>query len=172
MLGCSRNVWRASAVIMLGDDSNTTESAAISHRMRLTPSRDTRPEVALRRALHAAGMRYWVDARPVPSVRRTADVVFPRLRIAVFLDGCYWHGCPDHYVASKSNVSWWRNKIEGNIARDMDTNQRLRHAGWLVVRVWEHEPTDEGVIRIAQAVAARRDVIGRSGSIGRPPSTV
>ena len=82
--------------------------------------------------------------------------MFSRARIAVFCDGCYWHGCPDHGTWPKANSDWWRQKIETTKLRDSDTNERLRSAGWLVIRVWEHEPVDDAVERIAAAVSARR----------------
>jgi DNA mismatch endonuclease (patch repair protein) len=84
-------------------------------------------------------MRYRVGLRPVPEVRRTADIVFTRARVAVFLDGCFWHGCPEHHRPSKRNSSFWSTKIEGNKTRDSDTDSRLRAAGWQVIRIWEHE---------------------------------
>jgi DNA mismatch endonuclease (patch repair protein) len=122
--------------------------------MRANKGRDTRPELALRSAVHAMGMRYRVGVRPLPEVRRTADLVFPRARVAVFLDGCFWHGCPDHYRPATKNAEFWDTKIKGNIARDADTDQRLRDAGWRVVRVWEHEKPAEAASRI-QAVVSR-----------------
>jgi DNA mismatch endonuclease (patch repair protein) len=107
--------------------------------MRANKGRDTRPERAVRSAVHALGLRYRVGVRPVPGVRRTADLVFTRAKVAVFVDGCFWHGCPEHYRPAKRNTEFWATKIDGNIARDADTDARLKLAGWRVVRVWEHE---------------------------------
>jgi DNA mismatch endonuclease (patch repair protein) len=107
--------------------------------MRANKARDTRPELALRSAVHAIGLRYRVGLRPVSSLRRTADLVFTRARVAVFLDGCFWHGCPEHHRPAKRNTEFWSTKIKGNITRDADTDTRLREAGWRVIRVWEHE---------------------------------
>ena len=86
-----------------------------------------------------------MNLRPVVSIRRTADIVFTRQRIAVFIDGCYWHGCPEHYVASKTNQDYWHPKIKANITRDEDTTTKLSKAGWTVLRYWSHVPPEEVV---------------------------
>lgn len=125
--------------------------------MRANRSRDTRPERALRSAVHALGMRYRVAARPLPDVRRTADLVFPRAKVAVFLDGCFWHGCPEHHrKAGGATAEFWNAKIDTNRLRDADTNQRLLDAGWEVIRVWEHENPAQAASYIAKCVTARR----------------
>jgi len=103
--------------------------------MQKQRSKDTGPEVALRRALFHRGLRYRVHAKVLP--RRTADIVFPRQRVAVFVDGCFWHGCPVHYRGPKMNGRWWAEKIEKNRLRDGDTNTRLALEGWTVIRVRE-----------------------------------
>ena len=101
---------------------------------------DTGTEMRVRRLLHAAGLRYRIDYAPDRrNLRRRADIVFTRRRIAVFIDGCYWHGCPEHFVPPKANARYWAGKIAGNIARDRDTDERLRSLGWVVLRFWEHE---------------------------------
>ncbi|MEZ0447368.1 very short patch repair endonuclease [Cellulomonas sp. ICMP 17802] len=111
--------------------------------MQANRRRDTHAELAVRRLLHARGRRYRVDARPDPSLRRRADIVFTRQRIAVFIDGCFWHGCPEHGRKSFAhNVDYWPAKIAANVARDADTNARLARAGWTVLRFWEHESVD------------------------------
>jgi DNA mismatch endonuclease (patch repair protein) len=120
--------------------------------MRANKGRDTKPERALRSAVHALGMRYRVGLRPVPQVRRTADIVFTRAKVAVFLDGCFWHGCQEHHRPAKKNSDFWDAKIKGNMTRDADTDARLREAGWRVVRVWEHEPPAVAASRIQAAV--------------------
>ena len=117
-------------------------------------SRDTKPELAVRRILHAEGFRYRVAYRPVKEFRRTADIVFTRLRIAVFIDGCYWHACPRHGTTAKSNAGYWSAKISGSVARDADTNMRLEAAGWTVLRYWEHDDPNEVAAKIARAVNA------------------
>lgn len=117
--------------------------------MQANRARDTGPELALRRLLHARGLRYRVDRRPVPELRRRADIVFPRVRLAVFLDGCFWHGCPDHGTTRfGTNAAFWNEKIASNAARDSDTTAQLEKAGWRVLRVWEHEPPEVAADRI------------------------
>ena len=101
--------------------------------------RDTRPELAVRRAAHALGLRYRVDARPLPDLNRRADLIFTRARVAVFVDGCYWHGCPEHGSTPRTNANYWGPKILRNRERDADTNACLIEAGWTVARFWEHE---------------------------------
>jgi DNA mismatch endonuclease (patch repair protein) len=119
-------------------------------------SRDTAPEVAVRKLLHASGLRYRVNV-PVPGMpRRSIDIVFPKAKIAIFLDGCFWHGCPQHATHPKANAEWWRTKLDKNMARDVETTEHLRAAGWTVLRFWEHEPSDACAHTIADAVLARR----------------
>jgi len=108
-------------------------------RMQRQRRADTRPELALRRELHRRGLRYRVDVPVLPGLRRRADVVFPRQRIAVFVDGCFWHACPQHGTSPKANAAWWREKLGANVERDRDTDHRLREAGWTPIRIWEHE---------------------------------
>ncbi|MEU6269247.1 very short patch repair endonuclease [Saccharopolyspora shandongensis] len=125
--------------------------------MRANPGRDTRPELALRSAVHALGLRYRVNTRPLRNIRRTADLVFTRAKVAVFLDGCFWHGCAEHHrPATGTTAEFWNSKIAGNVRRDADTDERLKQAGWQVVRVWEHENPEEAASRVAQVVNARR----------------
>ncbi|KOV94415.1 DNA mismatch repair protein Vsr [Streptomyces sp. NRRL B-3648] len=124
-------------------------------------SRNTEVEMALRRALHAAGLRYRVHRRPLKGMRREADVLFGPAKVAVFVDGCFWHGCPQHATWPKANADFWRTKIEGNRRRDMDTDERLASAGWLAVRVWEHEDPVEAAARVVAFVRARRAGIDR-----------
>jgi DNA mismatch endonuclease, patch repair protein len=121
--------------------------------MRRTGQRDTGPEVRLRCELHRRGLRFFVD-RPVLAElrRRRVDVVFPRRRLAVFVDGCFWHGCPEHASWPKANAEWWKEKIEANRARDRDTDFRLSEAGWTVVRLWEHEDTVAAADRVELVV--------------------
>ncbi|MGR6999434.1 DNA mismatch endonuclease Vsr [Yinghuangia aomiensis] len=125
-------------------------------RMSRQKSRDTQLELNLRKALHASGLRYRVHRRPLKGIRREADVVFGPAKVAVFVDGCFWHGCPEHATWPKNNAEFWRNKIEGNRVRDADTDARLAAAGWLAVRVWEHESPAEAAERVRTAVVARR----------------
>ncbi|BCJ70676.1 hypothetical protein CS0771_02200 [Catellatospora sp. IY07-71] len=123
--------------------------------MRANRSRDTKPELALRRAVHALGLRYRVCSRPLLEVRRTADMVFSRQKVAVYLDGCFWHGCPSHHRAPRANGEYWSAKVERNRARDRSTDQALADAGWLTIRVWEHEDMAEAALRVVSAVRSR-----------------
>jgi DNA mismatch endonuclease (patch repair protein) len=125
-------------------------------RMSKQKSRNTGIEVELRKALFAGGLRYRVHRRPVKGVRREADIVFTSARVAVFVDGCFWHGCPEHATWPKNNAEFWRTKIETNRRRDLDTDQRLADAGWLAVRVWEHENASTAAARVHEIVRSRR----------------
>lgn len=121
--------------------------------------RDTAPEVALRRELHRLGLRFRVDQQVLPAFRRRADVAFASAKVAVFVDGCFWHRCPEHATDPKSNRAWWANKLRHNVARDRDTDRALEAAGWLSIRIWEHEDMSaaaEGVHRILRARRMRR----------------
>ncbi|MFN8075783.1 MAG: very short patch repair endonuclease [Kineosporiaceae bacterium] len=131
-------------------------SPGVRRSMRSNKGRDTAPELALRRAVHTLGLRFYVSRRPIAAVRRTADLVFPRLKLAVFLDGCFWHGCPDHHTVAKTNAEYWAAKVEANRRRDRDTDARLVEQGWTVLRVWEHEEARLAADRIRVAVDALR----------------
>jgi DNA mismatch endonuclease (patch repair protein) len=122
--------------------------------------RDTSPEMAVRRLVHASGLRYRVDARPSPTLNRRADLVFSSARVAVFIDGCYWHGCPVHGTVAQANAEYWAEKISRNQARDRDTDTRLANAGWLVIRAWEHENPRDVAHRIGAAVRERNSQSG------------
>lgn len=125
--------------------------------MQANRSRDTGPELAVRRLLHAQGFRYRVAAQPLAGLRRRADIVFTRQRIAVFIDGCFWHGCPEHGRSRfNHNVDYWPAKIATNRDRDRDTNRQLSDSGWVVLRFWEHEPPVEVAEAIATAVRRQR----------------
>src|SRR3977135_1475808 len=120
--------------------------------MQSNRSRDTKPELALRSAVHALGLRYRVSAKPLTGLRRTADLVFPSAKVAVFLDGCFWHGCPEHHTVAASNAPRSADTVAGNRARDRDTDSRLADAGWVSVRVWEHEDPAEAARRVEDVV--------------------
>jgi DNA mismatch endonuclease (patch repair protein) len=122
--------------------------------MQVTPRRDTPCELALRRAAHRLGLRFRVD-RPIVGSRRRADLVFARARIAVFVDGCFWHGCPVHGTWPKANAAWWRDKIRANMQRDRDTDAELVAAGWRVLRFWEHEDAALAAAKIARIIRQR-----------------
>jgi DNA mismatch endonuclease (patch repair protein) len=124
----------------------------VRRSMQSNRSSDTKPELALRSILHAKGLRYRVNHRPLPEVRHTADVVFTRARVAVFVDGCWWHRCPQHYTEPKSNTGYWVPKIERNVARDAKVDGLLAAAGWTVIRAWEHDDPAEVADRVEHAV--------------------
>ncbi len=117
--------------------------------------RDTKPEMALRRMLHSRGLRYFVNRRPLPGLRRTADLLFPRARVAVFVDGCFWHGCPEHHTVAKANAEYWEEKVRRNRERDADTDAMLRSEGWVVVRLWEHQDAINAANQVEAAVRER-----------------
>jgi DNA mismatch endonuclease (patch repair protein) len=125
--------------------------------MQANRRRDTGPERRLRSLLHRAGLRFRVDYRvgqgkgaPRP------DIAFLAPRVAVFVDGCFWHGCPDHGGSPSKNISYWGPKLARNRARDLENDRALREAGWEVLRVWEHEPADEAADRVIDAVSRKR----------------
>lgn len=140
--------------------SSWATSEAARRSMKGNRGRDTGPEMAVRRIVHARGLRYRVDARPLVALNRRADLVFSRAKIAVFIDGCFWHGCPDHHTVAKSNATYWAEKVAGNRERDLDTSKRLREAGWLVLRFWEHQRPEEVAEAVVRAVQERREITG------------
>ncbi|MET7294528.1 very short patch repair endonuclease [Streptomyces griseoloalbus] len=147
-------------------------STAVRAAMTANKSRDTKPERQLRSLLYRQGLRYRVDARPIRDLRRTADLVFPKARVAVFVDGCYWHGCPEHYRPAVKRSRWWQEKIEGNRARDTDTNSRLREQGWTVVRVWEHEAPHLAAAKVISALERCSATPGSPSLAGSPQPSV
>ena len=144
---------------MAGTDS-WASSPGRRANMRAIRSRDTGPELAVRRLLHARGLRFRVAYRPLAGLQRTADIVFTRRRVAVFIDGCYWHGCPDHYRAPRVNTDYWGPKIARNRVRDAETNVRLSAAGWTVLRYWEHEEPSRVAEEVEAVVGPMRSVTG------------
>ncbi|WP_051717256.1 very short patch repair endonuclease [Streptomyces sp. NRRL F-5727] len=119
-------------------------------------SKDTAAELAVRRLLHAAGLRYRVEY-PVPGMpRRRMDVAFTSVKVAVLIDGCFWHGCPEHATHPKANAAWWRQKLDRNMARDRETTEHLQAQGWTVLRFWEHIPPDEVAATVRATVAEKR----------------
>lgn len=123
--------------------------------MKANRRRDTQPELAVRRLLHSQGHRYRVDFAPLGG-RRKADLVFTRLRVAVFIDGCFWHSCPVHSVPPKQNRGYWAPKLQRNVERDRETDAMLLAAGWQVLRYWEHEPAVSVAAKIGEALGKRR----------------
>jgi len=141
-------------------------SAANRKTMQANRSRDTRPELAVRSAVHARGLRYRVAVRPIRGVRRSADLVFPRARVAVFLDGCFWHGCPEHFHLPATNPDYWGPKIAANAARDVETDRLLVAEGWTVLRFWEHSVAVEAATQIEGVVRERLAALRRPPEAG------
>jgi len=141
-------------------------SAATRKSMQANRRRDTSPEWRVRRLLHARGLRYRVDL-PLPfDRRRRADITFTRAKVVVFIDGCFWHGCPEHFVEPKTNTDYWTAKIQRNTGRDAQTTALLEAAGWRVLRFWEHEDPRS----VAEAVAAA--LVGDAAKRARAPGNV
>ncbi|WP_447911701.1 very short patch repair endonuclease [Microbacterium phyllosphaerae] len=149
------------------ESASWASSPAARATMRANRGRDTGPEMQVRRLVHAAGLRYRVNARPERDLRRTVDMLFRRTRVAVLIDGCFWHGCPEHHQAPKSNATFWSDKIATNRARDSQTTELLTRRGWLVLRFWEHEiRADVGPVaaRIIDEVRSRSaDALSEQG---------
>jgi DNA mismatch endonuclease (patch repair protein) len=149
-------------------------SPLVRRIMRATPGRDTAVELALRRALFKAGLRFRKDCRPEPAFRISADIVFRRKRTCVFIDGCFWHGCPRHFHPPSANQAWWVEKIDDNRSRDRRQTESLRKAGWLVIRFWEHQLSgdhiDRAADRIALAMSKRR--LRRAAKSSETPARV
>lgn len=124
--------------------------------MATTKRRDTGPELALRSALHQMGLRFFVD-RAVMGNRRRVDIVFPTERVAVFVDGCFWHSCPIHGTTPRQNRDWWVSKLEANRARDTDTDRLLRNGGWTVIRFFEHDDATLAAETVFNQVMALRN---------------
>jgi DNA mismatch endonuclease (patch repair protein) len=123
--------------------------------MSATRGRDNLRELAVRSALHRHGFRFRIHLKLLKGLQRTADIAFPSFKIAIFLDGCFWHGCPIHGTWPKNNAKWWRDKILANRERDHDTDRKLKANGWSVVRIWEHEDADVVVKRLVHLLKAR-----------------
>ena len=142
------------------EERPSASSPSVRTRMQRTGRRDTAAECAVRSELHRRGLRYFVDRRVVPNTRRHVDIVFPRRRVAIFVDGCFWHSCPIHRSVPKTNRDWWTRKLVANEDRDRATDAQLEGAGWTVLRFWEHEDP----VAVADAIEA---IVG-SRSHGEP----
>jgi DNA mismatch endonuclease (patch repair protein) len=127
---------------------------------------ETRPELALRSELHQRGLRFRKHHAPLKGLRCRADVVFPRERVAVFVDGCFWHRCPEHGTAPRTNSDYWSQKLDRNVARDRNNNDALTKAGWKVIRIWEHESTATAANTVEVAVRAARATQQAQGTAG------
>ena len=148
---------------MKGEPERVRPDSALSRKMSVLARRDTKPEMLLRRELHARGLRYRLQVKVPGNNRRTIDIAFTRTRLAVFVDGCFWHGCPEHHHRPRANSDWWRWKLDNNIARDRDTNRLLHEAGWLVVRIWEHEEASAAADLVQAELVRLRSQHDRSG---------
>ena len=157
---------RFSAAKLLGSPLTRAEVAGgrivepldenIQARFRRQRRRDTKPEIALRPALHRQGLRFRVDKNLLPGMRSRPDIVFAPSRVAVFVDGCFWHRCPEHGTRPKNNEEWWDEKLTANVTRDRRVDAQLREAGWEVLRFWEHEDPLQAAERVATVVIGRR----------------
>lgn len=143
-------------------------TAAVRRRMQRTARKDNPFERSVRSLLHAQGIRYRIHF-PLPGLRRTScDIAFPSLKIAVFLDGCFWHGCDQHCPVVKKNTDFWLGKIERNHARDLRATAHLTDIGWIALRYWEHEAAENIAEAIVFAVRQVRDAGALSGGVSRP----
>lgn len=136
---------------MTSEPARVRPAAELSQRMARLRRTATAPEVAIRRELHGRGLRYRVQLKVPGNNRRTIDIAFTRARLAIFVDGCFWHGCPDHGTQPATNSEWWSWKLARTKARDRDTDRLLVEASWTVLRVWEHEPPEEAAQRVVGA---------------------
>jgi len=138
-----------------------SRSVAVRNVMRANRGVNTGPEIRLRSLVHKAGLRYAIDVRPEEDINRRADLVFRSAKVAVFVHGCFWHGCPRHYVLPKSNKKYWADKVRRNRERDQETKRLLSKRGWKVLVYWEHQSVDSCGIRTLQTVKQRRVKIRR-----------
>ncbi|MGA1827303.1 very short patch repair endonuclease [Microbacterium sp.] len=137
-------------------NSRGQSSAGRRRNMQAISRKDTKPELAVRSLLHASGLRYRCDLRLVIGGRAVRpDIVFTRRKVAVFIDGCFWHSCPEHGTKPRTNIEYWGPKLERNRARDVRDTATLEEAGWLVVRAWEHTPPEEIAAAVQESVLAR-----------------
>ncbi|WP_272914497.1 very short patch repair endonuclease [Ornithinimicrobium cavernae] len=127
--------------------------SAIGARYAALPRTGTTPELQMRRLLHARGLRYRVHAPVQGLPRRRIDILFTKARVAVSVDGCFWHGCPEHWVPPRTNREWWDWKVAKNRARDADTDRRLAELGYTSLRIWKHVPPVEAAQLVADRLA-------------------
>ena len=140
------------------------KSDRVSKQMREQRTRDTDPEVRLRRELHSRGLRYQLQRRVPERPRQRIDICFPTERVAVFVDGCFWHRCPQHGVMPKHNSKWWRENLNRNAERDREVTEKLTSEGWEVIRVWEHTVREDAALaaaRIEERIRSHRAAHGR-----------
>jgi DNA mismatch endonuclease, patch repair protein len=135
----------------------TPSSPEARARMKSVRQSGTAAEQRLGSELKALGLRFLTDVQPVRTIRRRGDFVFKKVRLVIFVDGCFWHSCPSHATSPKANAEWWSKKLAANVARDRDTDRVLRREGWTVVRVWEHEDMGPRARRIKRMIDRRLD---------------
>jgi DNA mismatch endonuclease (patch repair protein) len=146
-------------------------SRAATAAMRANPSRDTGPEVRVRSLLHAMGYRYRKDLRiDLPDCRVRTDIAFTRMKVAVFIDGCFWHSCPEHRSSPKANSGYWGPKLARNVERDRHVTRHLEDAGWTVIRIWEHVPAEQAAAHIISKVKTVQRHQGSRGPADRRPA--
>lgn len=165
----TRRVW--ACAMTEGGRAPRPSDAATAKRMQLQRQRNTGCELAVRRLLHAKGLRYRIDCRAEKGVPRRADIVVRPAKVAVFVDGCFWHGCPEHWKAPSRHETWWTNKVSANAKRDRETTLLLERAGWLVIRAWEHEEPEAVADRVLEAVRERHPRGARLRIAGGPRSS-
>ncbi len=141
---------------MSSGESSWASSEGVRRSMQSNRSRDTLPELAVRSGLHSAGLRFRKHYRPIEGSRCEVDIAFTRWRVAVLLDGCFWHGCPQHATRPATNAEWWATKLDANITRDRRTDEALTAAGWTVLRFWEHEAIDHVVATVCEVITDRK----------------
>lgn len=139
-------------------------SPAVRRVMQANRSVDTAVEQLLRSALHRQGLRFGKHANVDPAVKCRADVVFRGARVCIFVDGCYWHGCPKHFETPKRNTAWWQEKIQDNRNRDRRKTSALRRRGWRVIRIWEHEVSTQSLSQLVDRI--QREVRRKTTSRG------
>lgn len=133
-----------------------SRSVAVRNVMRANRGVDTKPELRLRSQVHRAGLRYAVDVRPEADINRRADLVFRSAKVAVYVHGCFWHGCPKHYALPKSNKKYWAEKVRRNKERDVETRKILSSRGWKVLVFWEHQSPEASGVKTIESVLVRR----------------
>jgi len=143
----------------MGIETPKSKSVAVRNIMKANRGVNTKPELMLRRIVHKSGLRYAIDVRPEPGINRRADLVFRSAKVAVFVNGCFWHGCPKHYVPPKSNKKFWSQKIVRNKARDLETKLLLTRLGWRVLVFWEHQDYIVCAQKVVECVVSRRGTV-------------
>lgn len=139
-----------------------SRSLATRNVMKANRGVDTKPELLLRSFIHKAGLRYAINVRPEADINRRADLIFRSARVAVFIHGCFWHGCPRHYVLPKSNKKYWAEKVRRNRERDLETKRLLRKRGWKVLVFWEHQSPEASGAKVVKIVLNLRDTTNRT----------